>query len=71
MVDAEQRKDTTISMSVERDTAEGWMDNPSYIPKATVKSWLVEHYASLSEFIEDNGDRESYRSDKVFEWLGY
>jgi len=55
----------------DRDTAEGWIDNPAQVNVATVKRWLAQHSASFEEFIEDNGVKDSYGSDRVFEWLGY
>jgi hypothetical protein len=60
-----------VSREIERDTAEGWIENPAYVNRATVVSWLRQHNASVDEFEEDNGTADEYRSDKVFEWLGY
>ena len=56
---------------VERDTVDGWIDNPASISRATVLSWLKEHSIDFDTFAEDNGDNDTYRSDKVLYWLGY
>jgi hypothetical protein len=54
------------------DTAEGWMDNPEPVSRATVRHWISQHDGpTFAEFIEDNGDQDEYDSNVVFEWLGY
>lgn len=63
-----------MSTNVERDTAEGWIENPDPVNKETAMRWLSQHEvagAELRGFFEDLGDRDMYGSDEVFAWLGY
>lgn len=32
---------------------------------------VLDHWASVAEFLEDVGDRETYTSRELLAWLGY
>ena len=32
---------------------------------------VIKHGADWTEFVQDNGERQTYRARRVLEWLGY
>ena len=41
------------------------------ISKERAKKEIVKHGSSWEEFVEDNGEHESYDAQAVLAWIGY
>ena len=48
------------------ESAEGYT-----ISKERAKKEIAKHGSSWEEFVEDNGEHESYDAQSVLAWLGY